>query len=199
MKKVISNEGVYAIASETINQKTPEVVTLMQGYGMNVSQSDSKGKIDKAFLSLLPRSRGFRHDFSVLAADVAKDMKVSDLNMAEDYLNQDGDKDKTKKAFGETRVGEVLSNQVVQNLVNTGLSVWAYKKTGGSGQPATADQILNSATVNPAGGGTNVRPDDKDKGKNKGLGTGAIIAIAVGGIALVGFTIYMVNKGGQSA
>ena len=48
MKKVISKEGIYAIASETINQKTPEVVTLMQGYGMDVSQNDSKGKIDKA-------------------------------------------------------------------------------------------------------------------------------------------------------
>jgi hypothetical protein len=197
MKKVISKEGVYAIASETINQKTPEVVTLMQGYGMDVSQNDSKGKIDKAFLSLLPRSRGFRHDFSVLAADVAKDMKVSDLNMSGQYLNQDGDK--KRKAFGETRVGEVLSNQVVQNLVNTGLSVWAYQKTGGTSQPTTTDQILNSATVNPAGGGSNVKPDDKDKDKDKGLGTGAIVAIAVGGIALVGFTIYMVNKGGKVA
>lgn len=197
MKKVISKEGVYAIATETINQKTPEVVTLMQGYGMDVSQSDSKGKIDKAFLSLLPRSRGFRHDFSVLAADVAKDMKVTDLNMSGQYMNQDGDK---RKAFGETRVGEVLSNQVVQNLVNTGLSVWAYQKLGGSGQPTTnADQILNSATVSPVGGGTTQKPDDKDNNKDKGLGTGAIIAIAVGGIALVGFTIYMVNKGGQTA
>lgn len=197
MKNVISKEGVYAIASETINQRTPEVVTLMQGYGMDVSQSDSKGKIDKAFLSLLPRSRGFRHDFSVLAADVAKDMKVTDLNMSGQYLNQDGDK--KRKAFGETRVGEVLSNQVVQNLVNTGLSVWAYQKTGGGGQPVTADQILNSATVPPAGGGSTPKPDDKDKDKDKGLGTGAIIAVAVGGIALVGLVIYMVNKGGQTA
>lgn len=197
MKNVISKEGVYAIASETINQRTPEVVTLMQGYGMDVSQSDSKGKIDKAFLSLLPRSRGFRHDFSVLAADVAKDMKVSDLNMSGQYLNQDAET--KRKAFGETRVGEVLSNQVVQNLVNTGLSVWAYQKTGGGGQPVTADQILNSATVPPAGGGSTPKPDDKDKDKDKGLGTGAIIAVAVGGIALVGLVIYMVNKGGQTA
>jgi|688.fasta_scaffold282186_3 hypothetical protein len=196
MKKVISKEGVYAIASETINQRTPEVVTLMQSYGMDVSQSDSKGKIDKAFLSLLPRSRGFRHDFSVLAADVAKDMKVTELNMSGQYLNQDGDK--KRKAFGETRVGEVLSNQVVQNLVNTGLSVWAYQKTGGSGQPTTTtDQILNSATVPPAGGGSTQKPDDKDK--DKGLGTGAIVGIAVGGIALVGFVIYMVNRGGKAA
>lgn len=198
MKNVISKEGVYAIASETINQRTPEVVTLMQGYGMDVSQSDSKGKIDKAFLSLLPRSRGFRHDFSVLAADVAKDMKVSDLNMSGQYLNQDAET--KRKAFSETRVGEVLSNQVVQNLVNTGLSVWAYQKTGGGGQPTTStDQILNSATVPPAGGGSVVIPDDKDKDKDKGLGTGAIIAVAVGGIALVGLAIYMVNKGGQTA
>lgn len=197
MKKVISKEGVYAIATETINQKTPEVVTLMQGYGMEVSQNDSKGKIDKAFLSLLPRSRGFRHDFSVLAADVAKDMKVSDLNMSGQYLNQDAET--KRKAFGETRVGEVLSNQVVQNLVNTGLSVWAYQKTGGTTQPVSSDQILNSASINPAGGGSTVKPDDKDKDKDKGLGTGAIIAVAVGGIALVGLVIYMVNKGGQTA
>lgn len=64
MKNKITKRGVFAVSAKTIDERKPEVVALMQRYGMNVNVNDSKEKIDMAFLSLLPRSRSFRQDFA---------------------------------------------------------------------------------------------------------------------------------------
>lgn len=222
MKQAINKEGVYAIACKTIDTKKGEVVELMQRYGMNVSIKDDDAKIMAAFSSLVPRSRAFRNDFSVLATDVAKNMTTEEACMSGEYsyiegrgiattttsnltptggVNVRGTSAKTSttpKSFDQTKVGQILSNDAIKNLINTGLGVWAYNKTGGT--MGSQDNILNSATVGgspslpaPVGGGSDQKPDDKEKG----MGIGTIAVIAITGVALMGLVIYMTNKGGK--
>ena len=226
MKQAINKEGVYAIACKTIDTKKGQVVELMQRYGMNVSSNDSNAKIEAAFQSLVPRSRAFRNDFSVLATDVAKNMTAGEACMSGEYANIEGfgitkttedplkptggvtvrgvtapkpTTSTTPKTFEQTKVGQILSNDSIKNLINTGLGVWAYKKTGGS--MGTQDGILNSATLGggtataptPVGGGSNQQPAPT----NDGMGVGTIVVIALTGVALVGAVIYFATKGGN--
>lgn len=223
MKQAINKDGVYAIACKTIDTKKGQVVELMQRYGMNVSAKDDDAKIMAAFSSLVPRSRAFRNDFSVLATDVAKNMTTEEACMSGEYSCIDGKGIATTtssnltptggvtvrgtsattstapKTFDQTRVGQILSNDSIKNLINTGLGVWAYKKTGGT--MGSQDNILNSATVGggatsapaPVGGGSEQKPTEE----GKGMGIGMIAVIAVVGVALMGAVIYMTNKGGK--
>jgi hypothetical protein len=201
MKQPISKSGVYAAANRTIKTRKPEVVALMQKYGMAVSENDSDSKIDKAFFALLPRSRGFRNDFSTLASEVASGMTVGELSMT-GYLNQDGTGSKTTKTakdFNETQVGQILSNESIKNLLNTGLSVWAYKRTGGGVGGAPTDNILGSATIT-TGTPTNVPPtggkEAPKKDEPKGTDLGWLLFVGIGAVVLGGgYLIYKsVNK-----
>lgn len=223
MKQAINKEGVYAIACKTIATKKGQVVELMQRYGMNVSAQDSDAKIKAAFNSLVPRSRAFRHDFSILATDVAKTMTTEEACMSGEYSYLEGKgiattttnltptggvtvrgvgstttTSPTPKTFDQTKVGQILSNDSIKNLINTGLGVWAYNKTGGT--MGSQDNILNSATVGggtatttPIGGGSDQKPDKKDEG----MGIGTIAVIAVTGVALMGLVIYLTTRGSK--
>jgi hypothetical protein len=218
MKNVIPKKGVYAVATRTIETRKPETVALMQKYGMNVSQADSNSKIDKAFFALLPRSRGFRNDFSTLASEVAANMRVSELSM-DGYANSTGGNDPVKsaadkilkanekassgpKAFEDTTVGKLMSNDAIKNLLNTGLSVWAYKKTGG-GVGSYQDSLLDSANVNSgsgSGSGSNQSGSgrsgsgDDNKPDKKGLDIGLVVVVAIAALAGAGFVIFKAVK-----
>lgn len=221
-KNVISKSGVYAVANRTLTTRKPESVALMRKYGMKVSEADSAGKIDKAFFALLPRSRAFRNDFSQLASEVAADMSVGELSMT-GYLNISGaglkqqkfdnepttvatkldttpkTKDtKTKnapKAFEDTKVGQVLSNDTIKNLLNTGLSVWAYKRTGGGVSGSYQDNLLSSATLGgtqapPKGNAVDGSGSDKDP-QGKGADLGWLVFVGVAAVAVgAGFLVY---------
>lgn len=214
MKNVIPKRGVYAVATRTIETRKPETVALMQKYGMNVSQADSNSKIDKAFFALLPRSRGFRNDFSALASEVAANMRVSELSM-DGYANSTGSNNPAKsaadkilkanekansgpKAFEDTTVGKLMSNDAIKNLLNTGLSVWAYKKTGG-GVGSYQDSLLDSANVN-SGSGSNQSGSggsgsgDDQKPDKKGLDIGLVVVVAIAALAGAGFVIFKAVK-----
>jgi hypothetical protein len=234
MKNKITKRGVFAVSAKTIDERKPEVVALMQRYGMNVNVNDSKEKIDMAFLSLLPRSRSFRQDFAQLATPVAENVhsrvskRLGDLAKA-NYKNYVGDdffnifglekKDpmadvmnipskgigssttiaaprtpaQSKKAFGDTGFGswisDVFDKDTTQNIINTGLGIYAYKKTGGT-----------QGTLNPLQQGRsdvaqgNAGTTGGNEPSSSGLGTGGIVAISLGAIALVGFGIYYATK-----
>ena len=171
-----------------------------------------------AFLSLLPRSRGFRKDFASLATPVAESMQKEYKNACGDcYANASSDpmKDimnipskgigssttiaapktpaKSKKAFSDTGLGSWLSDvfdkDTTQNIINTGLGIYAYQKTGGTqGAPNPLNQgrsdVQGQIPTPPAG----------EQGSSSGLGTGGIVAIALGALALVGFGIYYATK-----
>jgi hypothetical protein len=193
----------------------------MQRYGMNVNRSDSKEKIDMAFLSLLPRSRAFRKDFAKLATPVAEKIHSTYKNyVGEDFFNLFGVEKKnpvddimkipskgigstsvttavtptkTKKSFGDTGFGswltDVFDKDTTQNIINTGLGVYAYQKTAGTqGQPNPLNQGRADVQNQPLPSGQN-QPSG-----STGLGTGGIVAISLGALALVGFGIYYATK-----
>ncbi len=83
MKQNITKKGLFVVSAKTIDEKRPQVVALMQRYGMNVKESDGKKKIDMAFLSLLPKSKGFRKDFAKLATPVAEKIHKEYSNMGD--------------------------------------------------------------------------------------------------------------------
>lgn len=221
MKQKITKRGLFAVSAKTIDEKKPEVVALMQRYGMNVNVSDSKEKIDMAFLSLLPRSRAFRKDFAKLATPVAEKIQSAYKNYGgEDFFNLFGlqkknpvddimnipskgigstsvttavTPTKTKKSFGDTGFGswltDVFDKDTTQNIINTGLGVYAYQKTAGTqGQPNPLNQGRADVQNQPLPSGQN-QPSG-----STGLGTGGIVAISLGALALVGFGIYYATK-----
>jgi len=187
MKQPISKSGVYAAASRTIQTRKPEVVALMQKYGMAVSETDSDGKIDKAFFALLPRSRGFRNDFSTLASEVASGMAVGELSMT-GYLNANG------KDFNETRLGQILSNDAIKNALNLGFSTLAYKATKGGVGGSTGDNILGSATLPPTPTALTTPPaptTPPKKDEPKGTDLGWLLFVGIGVVVLGGgYLIY---------
>lgn len=219
MKNKISKQELFAVSAKTIDECKPEVVSLMQRYGMSVSPNDSKEKIDMAFLSLLPRSRAFREDFAKLATPVAGKMITqyqnasgdSHMNFLDDILNIPSkgigtpsstvatpkpitfaaSTAKTKKSFGNTAVGSFLSStfdkDTTQNIINTGLGIYAYQKTGGTqGGNNPLNQARQEIQPTP--------PQGQAQSASTGLGTGGIVAISLGAIALVGFGIYFATK-----
>jgi hypothetical protein len=244
MKNKITKRGVFAVSAKTIDERKPEVVALMQRYGMNVNVNDSKEKIDMAFLSLLPRSRSFRQDFAKIATPVAENVhsrvskRLGDLTKA-NYKNYGGDdffnifglekKDpmadvmnipskgirtssnsafsfqspdgntgvagglnakraKEKSGFGSW-LTDVFDKDTTQNIINTGLGIYAYQKTGGT---QGAPNPLNQGRADVAQG--NAGTTGGNEPSSGGLGTGGIVAISLGAIALVGFGIYYATK-----
>lgn len=222
MKQNITKKGLFVIAAKTIDKKKPEVVALMQRYGMNVTTKDSNDKIDATFLALIRTSRGFRKDFSKLAVPVAEEIKNEYSSMSghmnvtgvtgrgigssttttteSDLLKPVGTittrnepakipTDAKKSGFGQW-VSGVFDKDTMQNIINTGLGIWSYQKTGGSVAPSTGGSVLDNARYEYDRGGN----DDKDSDKDKGLGLGAIIGLSLLGIGLVGGVIYAVTK-----
>jgi hypothetical protein len=224
MKNKITKRGLFAVSAKTIDERKPEVVALMKRYGMNVNVNDSKDKIDMAFLSLLPRSRSFRQDFAQLATPVAEKIHSKYKNyVGDDFFNIFGlekknpmadvmnipskgistmpapigggvaggvlAKDsKAKSGFGSW-ISDVFDKDTTQNIINTGLGIYAYQKTGGT-QGSNPIQQGRTDIQTGAGTGTGSGNDTT----SSGLGTGGIVAISLGAIALVGFGIYYATK-----
>lgn len=221
MKQNITKKGLFTIAAKTIDEKRPEVVALMQRYGIDIELDDSQDKIDAAFLALIRTSRGFRKDFSTIAVPVAEKIQKEYSNMS-GHLNVTGvtgrgigssttDNDalksvgsikvgtlttpatpttetKQKTGFGQW-ISNVFDKDTMQNIINTGLGVWSYQKTGGGAGGQTGGSVLDDARYDYD------KDKDKDKdSKEKGLGLGAIIGISLVGLALIGGVIYAVSK-----
>lgn len=216
MKDNITKRGVFAVSAKTIDEKRPEVVALMQKYGMNVKESDDKKRIDRAFLALLPRSRAFRKDFSKLATPVAQEFHKEHSNMS-GYHSADGDisskgltltsletpslgsapapvsapsktaKTKTPSKFGSW-LSEVFDAGTTQNIINTGLGIWSYQKTGASTQPTVLD--MGRADVS----GAPTPTDQGAEGAKSGLTTTGIVVISIAAVSLIGFAIYKATR-----
>jgi hypothetical protein len=94
---------------------------------------------------------------------------------------------KAKSGFGSW-ISDVFDKDTTQNIINTGLGIYAYQKTGGTQGTNPLQQGRSDVAQGNAGttGG-----NEPSKG---GLGTGGIVAISLGAIALVGFGIYYATK-----
>lgn len=217
MKQNITKKGLFVVSAKTIDEKRPEVVALMQRYGMNVKESDDKKRIDMAFLSLLPKSKGFRKDFAKLATSVAKkihqeysnmggyhgfttelpsgkglDVKTTTPSAFPTIESPSGTTSTSKVVKERSGFGQWLSDTfdaaTTQNIINTGLGVWAYQKTG---QTTSGGKSILDAARDEMGG----TPIDEGKqGAKSGLTTTGIVLISVAAIGLIGFAIYKTMK-----
>jgi hypothetical protein len=219
MKQKITKKGLFVVSAKTIDEKRPQVVALMQRYGMNVSNSDDKKKIDMAFLSLLPKSKGFRKDFAKLATPIAE-------KIHKEYSNMDGyhgftteelpsgkglDIKETSKliegrgivpplnstttskvvkqrsGFGQW-LSDTFDANTTQNIINTGLGIWSYQKTGSTTSPS-GNTILDAARQQ-----SQPPMDEGKQGAKSGLTTTGIVLISVAAIGLIGFAFYKTMK-----
>jgi hypothetical protein len=96
-------------------------------------------------------------------------------------------KAKTKSGFGSW-ISDVFDKDTTQNIINTGLGIYAYQKTGGT---QGSNPLQQGRTDVQTGAGSGSSNESSTVG---GLGTGGIIAISLGAIALVGFGIYYATK-----
>jgi hypothetical protein len=95
---------------------------------------------------------------------------------------------KTKSGFGSW-ISDVFDKDTTQNIINTGLGIYAYQKTGGTqGTNPLQQGRTDVQTGTGTGGGSG------NDTTSSGLGTGGIVAISLGAIALVGFGIYYATK-----
>ncbi len=221
MKQKITKKGLFVVSAKTIDEKRPEVVALLQRYGMNVNESDDRKKIDMAFLSLLPKSKGFRKDFAKLATPIAKKVHQEYSNMGgyhgfttELPSGKGLETKETKYTLGglpsiepptgtsststtvkqRSGFGQWLSDtfdaSTMQNIINTGLGVWSYQKTGRTSTDGRS--ILDAARDEM---GSSYYPNDNTRGGSRsGLTTTGIVLISVAAIGLIGFAIYKATK-----
>ncbi len=97
---------------------------------------------------------------------------------------------KTKSGFGSW-ISDVFDKDTTQNIINTGLGIYAYQKTGGT---QGSNPLQQGRTDVQTGAGTGTGSGSGNDNTSGGLGTGGIVAISLGAIALVGFGIYYATK-----
>ena len=97
---------------------------------------------------------------------------------------------KTKSAFGSW-ISDVFDKDTTQNIINTGLGIYAYQKTGGT---QGSNPLQQARTDVQTGAGAGTGSGSGNDNTSGGLGTGGIVAISLGAIALVGFGIYYATK-----
>ena len=99
-------------------------------------------------------------------------------------------KAKAKSGFGSW-ISDVFDKDTTQNIINTGLGIYAYQKTGGT---QGSNPLQQGRTDVQTGAGTGTGTGSGNDNTSGGLGTGGIVAISLGAIALVGFGIYYATK-----
>lgn len=227
MKQNITKRGLFAVAAKTIDEKKPEVVALMQTYGVDVSADDELSRIDAAFLALIRTSRGFRKDFANLATSAAEEIQQEYSGLS-GYHSLSGStttsastlqgrglsttttnplqptggvtiqnrNPENKVSSGKGKFGSwvsgVFDKDTMQNIINTGLGIWAYQKTGGAGVGGMTP--IDQGRQDYTGGGTGGTTGGGGEKPPKGLSVGAIVGISLVGLALVGGVIYAVTK-----
>jgi hypothetical protein len=90
------------------------------------------------------------------------------------------------KTSGKSGLGNFLTPEFVQGLLATGLSIWAYNKTG-----KTADELKGN--LDEGRNDPNYNPDGNAQSKG-GLSTTGIVLISLGVIAAIGVAVYYVRK-----
>lgn len=198
MKNLKPNE-IYAVSAMTIDNNTEGVKTLITKYGVILPKNASRADVDKAFAALLRKSKSFRNDFALLAANEAQ--KID--NFA-NFVYADGfqgrgigtpsaplktpDPIPVKTSLPNTgakspsALAQAFDADTIKNIINTGLNVWATR----SGTTAATTTDLQSGRDS-----LNLQPQNES---TRGIGTTGIVLISVGAIAAVGVLIYYLSK-----
>ena len=291
----INSSALYAITSKTIDSRPKEVIALIRKNGVMIPDGASSDTIDKAFISLVTKSKAFQQQFAQLAtktvmegnATISFDGSVAqdgafqksnlmfDGSVAQDgafkksslmfdgSVAEDGSFNKSSFSFdgslardgampmsnfkdvsnevnfegsfpmsrfndvsievnfsgaglstssssapkppttsnisptsktgttggktsGKSGLGNFLTPEFVQGLLATGLSIWAYNKTG-----KTADELKGN--LDEGRNDPNYNPDGNAQSKG-GLSTTGIVLISLGVITAIGVAVYYVRK-----
>lgn len=198
MKNLKPNE-IYAVSAMTIDNNTEGVKTLITKYGVILPKNASRSDIDKAFAALLRKSKSFRNDFAVLAANESqKSDNFSNFLYLEGIQPRGiGTKSTSIKTpdpipvktslpntstKGPSAFSQAFDADTIKNIINTGLNVWAAR----SGTTASTTTDLQSGRES-----LNLQPENQP---SKGIGTTGIVLISVGAIAAIGVLIYYLSK-----
>ena len=191
--KQLTDKEVYLVAVATIDKKKPEVIALINKYGVQLSPMADNKTIDSAFLTLAKTSNNFRKEFSDLSAQAS----VS-FTGEETFFQAIGGKDPfggvdanlkkdttSSKDSIWSKIGDYFSPDVFKSVVNTGLNVWSVKQTGQNAP--TAQGSMDTAR----------QEYFQEQGKQttgSGMGVGSIILLSLGGLLLIGGIIYFVRN-----
>lgn len=201
MKNLKPNE-IYALTAMTIDNNTDGVKTLIKKYGVILPQNANRADVDKAFSALLRKSKSFRNDFSLLAANESQ--KDNNFLNFMHFVEMSGrgigsgfsepkplkipDPIPVKTSLPNTNIrksssfSEAFDSDTIKNIINTGLNIWAVKS--GTTASTTNDlqsgrESLNAETANTS---------------TQGIGTTGIVLISVGAIAAIGVLVYYLSK-----
>jgi len=203
--KNLTDKEIYLVAVATIDKKKPEVIALINKYGVELSTNAEDRTIDSAFLTLAKTSNNFRKEFSDLSAQASVSFTgeeaffqavggVDPLGGVDAYLKKDRfggvdanlKTDSTSKSSFFSKVGEYFSPDVFKSILNTGLNVWSVKQTGQNAP--TAQGAMDTAREQY------YQEQGTKKSEKSGMGIGSIILLSVGGLLLLGGIIYLVRK-----
>lgn len=192
--KQLTDKEVYLVAVATIDKKKPEVIALINKYGIELSPMADNKTIDSAFLTLSKTSGNFRKEFSELSTQALSFTGESGFFQASggtpslsgnasilaNASNPTSGSTAKKGAFWD-----YFSPDVFKSIVNTGLNVWSVKQTGQNAP--TAQGSMDTAREEYF----------QEQGKQttgSGMGVGSIILLSLGGLLLIGGIIYFVRK-----
>lgn len=195
MKQVNQDKAGFAAIAWTIDNRPDQVKSLVKKHGIDVPVGSGKAGIQKAVAALMAKSKGFAKDFSQLfrrenTGEFANFVYATGDSGEGSLVSNTSSGSSTKKAFADTTVGKVFSSDNISNWINTGLGVWAAKKTGQGGN--AADNINTGIDYGrdygTGGSGNSPAP------ASKGIGTTGIILISLGAVALLGTVIYLATR-----
>jgi len=190
-------DKLFTAMAYTIDKKPKETLAVIRRNGILLPSNASRKDIQGAVASLSMRSKPFWKDFSLLV------QKTGEENF-KGFVHADGtqglndsvkdSKSKEKKDYADSTLGKVFTPDFIQNILGTGVQVWANKQNSKAGVSGVNNDI-NSGRSNysnevsgSSGDGTGNPPP------SKGIGTTGIILISVGAIALIGTVVYFAMK-----
>ena len=285
----IKSSALYAITSKTIDSRPNEVIALIRKNGVMIPDGASSDTIDKAFVSLITKSKAFQQQFAQLAtktvmegdatisfdgsvsddgafnksgfsfdgsvaqdgafgksnlsfdASLARDgaMQMSNFKDVSNEVNFEGAFPKssfddisdevnfsgaglstsstssapkpptTAKVTAPTKssstsgsgsssggskksgsgFGSTFTPEFIQGLLATGLSIWAYNKTG-----KTSDELKGNLDEGRNDPNYNTGDNNNNSNTKGGLSTTGIVLISLGVITAIGVAVYFVRK-----
>lgn len=197
--KQLTDKEVYLVAVATIDKKKPEVIALINKYGVKLSPMADNKTIDSAFLTLAKTSNNFRKEFSDLSAQASVSFTGEEAffqatggtptlsKNATELVNASNPSTSTTapKSSVWGKIGEYFSPDVFKSVVNTGLNVWSVKQTGQNAP--TAQGSMDTAREE-------YFAEQGKQSTGSGMGVGSIILLSLGGLLLIGGIIYFVRK-----
>lgn len=191
--KQLTDKEVYLVAVATIDKKKPEVIALINKYGVKLSPMADNKTIDSAFLTLNKTSANFRKEFSELSTQALSFTGESGFFQATGgtpTLSKNANElvNASNPSSGATKKPsffDYFTPEAFKDILNTGLNILSVKQTGQNAP--TAQGAMDTAREE-------YFQEQGKESKSSGMGVGSIILLSLGGLLLIGGIIYFVRK-----